>query len=355
MEILNKIKVYILFSLLFATLTACKNKAVYEKTNSGQLVEILPTELVNKTWVIYGGQDESYDVLFKRFNSKTYPFYVKTGDSSFFMVEGDIETYLLELKSNKIVKVNDSYKMYLNSQFVDFITLTWKEKKRGIISVEYTYKVLPESISDSVFTVDYVNKDFITEGNFPKLKEQKKKAESEIFIEEETTEGIGSYEYLKDLPIQGWFYCEDSKEKGNYEVGISFLDEEHVIHNKDGSVLKNMPNHIEIDLNNALRIACSVKKIKASSNKYVLFYEHRINHTMTLYIPFYKDAQYYSSNHPIAEIDILDDNTIKRKWIGFYNRRTKKVENYAKKYGWEKGCNNILKRIKDGSLVNSAL
>ncbi|WP_234418254.1 hypothetical protein [Aquimarina aquimarini] len=61
----------------------------------------------------------------------------------------------------------------------------------------------------------------------------------------------------------------------------------------------------------------------------------------------YNDWEYIDSKtHPIAEIEILDNNTIKKKWLGFYNLRTKKNEDYGQEYGWDDKCDGIIKRVE---------
>ncbi|WP_158978897.1 hypothetical protein [Cellulophaga sp. L1A9] len=59
-----------------------------------------------------------------------------------------------------------------------------------------------------------------------------------------------------------------------------------------------------------------------------------------------KESLNYSKTLPIAEIEILDNNTIKKKWLGIYNRRTKKTEEIPGFFNWyDKECDKM-KRIE---------
>jgi len=323
--------------LLLITFAACKNNAqkIEPLNETNKVLTRLPSELANKTWVVYSGeQEENYKTLLENLNSDSYPLYVKTGDITFAMVEGDIETYLLELQSNEITKTKDTYKIQLNSQFVDYIILEWFEKTRGILSIEYHYKTLPESITDSIFTIKYVSKDFITPENFP---ETEKSIDSEAAVESEKIIDGDKYKRVDDLPIKGKFKCNNN---GSISFFLLKLRKTNLYDN-DGNIEEVQPYEAIISLDEFVNIVCSLRKVANTTNKYALLYRHTKN---TKFHP--EDKLHYSKTHPIAEVEILDDNTIKKKWLGIYNRRTKKMENYGQQYGWEDKCNGVIKRVE---------
>lgn len=329
MEILRKTKKITFFSLLFIIAIACKNRAQSnEEFNNGEILKSLPDELANKTWIPYY-KGNTYEDLLRRVE---YPVtrYVKTSKTSFSKLEGKMEFELVELPSKKIVKSENKYIMYLDAPYIDYINLKLIDGNKGILDIEYVYQTpLPIDIKDSIFTISYVDKSYITPDNFPEPKKEK------IVLEKEKSEG-NEYEKIEKLPILGKFAC--------VNIPTSFLSfkyEEVKLRDSEGEVIEIQPYKAILSLTNQIYISCTLRKIRGSENRYALFFRHTEN---TDYHP--EDILSYSSTHPIAEIEILENNTIKNKWIGMYNRRTKKIEGYGV-YNWIDKCDNMLGKIED--------
>ncbi|WP_108869607.1 hypothetical protein [Aquimarina aquimarini] len=312
--------------LLWIITISCKN-------NAQEILTELPKELADKTWINIGDPEEApYDEILKKLEYPLPNFYMKTGKNELHIILNTIETALIPVNFDKVIKQNNSYRIeFKNHDEIEYTIFRWKNRDKGIITLETKYLHYDEG-KEATLKRDYINKDFVTQENFPEPKKP------EFIIENEILEDISKYSQIDELPIKGKFICHT----GN--PGLLLLTSEKVnLYNSEGVITKVQPYEAQIIFDQYNGLDCSLRKIKGSSNKYALFFEHVTDATNN----YAKDLLHYSKKRPIAEIEIIDNNTVKKKWIGLYNRRTKNIENYSKAeyLDWRDDCNGIVKRV----------
>lgn len=333
MVILNKMNIItrVILCFFLVSIISCKGEA----QSSNQItLDNLPVELADKTWIPYY-KGNTYEDLLRRVE---YPVtrYVKTSKTSFSKLEGKMEFELVELPNKKIVKEGNKYIMLLEAPYLDYISLSWIDKQKGLIDIEYVYKKpLPIDVKDSIFTISYVDKSYITPDNFPELKKE------EIVLEKDEAINSNIYsELIDDLPVEGMFSCKYAEEGEMYSGAyLKISNKDYEVENVSDNTTEIFRNDIKIKIEDVLYLQCDARKIKSSSNKYALFYKT----FYTKYDPP-EQSQYYSKSHPIAEIEILDNNTIKKRWLGVYNKRTKKTESIDGYFDWDDEYCDTIKR-----------
>ena len=339
METLNNMKRSIILLLLSISIVTCKNSAqsTIKSSIDKSTLKVLPDEIANKTWVYINSIEKKWFKTMLEYNDWEY---IETKTNS---INIPIDLYDPVRSSQKIESITLKEKGYTikfdDSKKIEGIDFEWLDKSKGFATWEIKY--IDEGYAefgDTIVRKNSVIKSLITSKNFPKPKE-------EIIIIGENKPIEAKYIEIKKLPLLGKFYCSKGSSEGYYEARLKFSNDELPIYDEKGNIMKNQPYTIELTLDkNITNIGfnCSLRKIENSSTKYAVFFNYLTEETKT--IP--KDILHYSKTHPIAEIEILNDNTIKKKWLGFYNLRTKKVEDYGQEYGWDDKCDGIIKRVE---------
>lgn len=319
---LKKMLKKIVLSLWIISIS-CKNNA------QGTLTE-LPVELANKTWIyISKNEADSYKEILNSLNQSPESNSIKTGENNISLEVTDYGEYAtIDIKS--IIANANGFNMKSDG-FVDFINFLWIDKNKGIASWKIKYNKYSQG-GGKIVDIYMVNKDFVTSENFPESELPK------ITLEEK--QSINKLKYIEveeDLPIKGYFSClynENEYKNG----GLILSNKDQKIHNGDTGEILTLKYSVSIELVEYLNIDCIIRKVKDKPNTYALFFRSFIDTKYSI-----PEVSYYSDAHPIAEIEILDNNTIKKQWLGIYNRKTKEYEN-VEGFGWDDECDGIIKR-----------
>ncbi|MFC5045930.1 hypothetical protein ACFSTE_20425 [Aquimarina hainanensis] len=294
----------------------CKNKVdkgiSSENIISQKQITSLPSEISLKTWILLDDISSSYEEILDYSESSL----IKTELNNLNMTVDVYEDNLLEIGIKYILKLESGYKIILNSTDVEYCIFRWKNQSKGIGT--WTIKYLRyENGQEATFTNDYVIKNYVTSENFPKPKEQT------VIIEKDPSMD-SKYVKVNKIGVTGNFSC-DYKENGNiYKLGKTRISDNNII---------------EIELGEYFNVSCQVRKISGVENKYALFFDYFFDTKYKI-----NDIEYFSKTRPIAEIEIIDSNTIKKKWFGLYNNKTK---NYPKlsNHDWNNDtCEIIIKQ-----------
>ncbi len=326
--------------MLFITTIACKNNAQNtDNTNSTQeILTELPDEIANKTWVYINPIEKQWFKTMLEYNDREY---IKTETNS---IDVPIDLYDPVRSSQKIesITVNDKgYSIKFNkSKKLGGIDFKWLDKSKGlgIWEIKYIDEGYAE-FGDTIVRKKSVIKKFITPNNFPK---PKPKEEIIIVGEDKPIDSNIYSELIDDLPIEGRFSCKYTEEGETYTGAfLEISNKDYEVENVSNNTIETYKNEIKIKIEDVLYLQCNARKIKSSTNKYALFYK--------IFYTKYEapvDSQYYSTTRPIAEIEILDNNTIEKKWLGIYNKRTKQVESINGYFTWGDEFCDIIKRIE---------
>jgi len=268
----------------------------------------LPNEIANKKWLKYAEPIISYEktLSYRKLSGWEYDITTTTNKISIF---DDIETVSFSIDS--VIKKEKKHRIFINDNQIDHVNFKWDDKIKGMATWSVVYKV------GKVRSYKTIHEPFFIPENFPKKKSNK------ITITGDHSVDMSLYsEIIEDLPIKGNFAC-DYKENGNVY--------------KEGELSFSNKNITQIKMEYILSLQCDVRKIKEANNKYALFYSS----FYTKYSPP-EGSEHYSKTQPIAEIKIIDNNTLEKKWIGFYNKKTKKIENGVSAFDWgDKYCKTI--------------
>lgn len=297
-----------------------KNKVLADESN--EVLAVLPEEIANKTWIyILENEAESYDKILQDSNEKESNNIITYKDSISFGLDEQNSFITNGVKSIK--QTNNGYTIRTVESLVK-IEFSWIKKNviaKWKINIP-NYNGEGNDFNTTRFSVD---KNYVTPENFPIFKQHD---EIKPDVEDEKPLDLNLYsEILESLPLEGQFDCD-------YTEG----EDEYVF--KGGKLYLSNKNEAIITFVDYLNVQCDVRKIKGSSNKYVLFYKSFIDTKFSV-----NESTYYSKTQPIAEIEIIDDNTIKKKWLGFYNRKTKQYEN-AEDFDWQDEYCTVIKRVK---------
>lgn len=307
--------------IVFTFCIACKNNSrntVSSNTSTlNEVLNVLPDEISNKTWVlILEGSKESYNEILDYSNKKISNNIITYRDSISFGVDEQVPLLTDKIKSVKKV-ANGYFITTLNSSVnIEFFWIKNRETAKWKINIP-NYNGNGRDFNSIRYSV---NKSYVTEKSFPSSLNKKNVS----IVKGDIDIDLNIYsELIDDLPIKGQFSCTYVEEGRNYS----------------GAFLKISKKNIKIKVEDVLYLQCNARKIKSSSNKYALFYKT----FYTKYDPP-EQSQYYSKTHPIAEIEILDDSTIKKKWLGMYNLKTKQIESIDGYFDWDDSFCDIIKK-----------
>ncbi|QCD62447.1 hypothetical protein [Tenacibaculum maritimum] len=340
METSNNMNRLVFSLILLFTIISCKNNAQENKksllNNKQKILKGLPDDIANKTW-IYIHSNPEYDKYntYKNILDYNAGNSIKTEKNLFHTVLDVYETYYFEIPFDSVTLINNTYQINFKHSEIDYAKFKWLNKNKGVGEWEIRYLRYFDGV-DSIVRNKSVVKSFVTKGNFPEPKKEK------VVIKEDEIINSNVYsELIDDLPIEGNFSCEykDGEEvhSGAY---LKISNKDYEVENVSDNTTEIFRNDIEIKIEDVLYLQCDARKIKSSSNKYALFYK-------TFYTKYEPpmESRHYSKTHPIAEIEILDNNTIKKKWLGVYNKRTNKVESIDGYFDWGDQYCNIIKRV----------
>lgn len=326
--------------LLLIMIIACKNNAQNSdntNTNKKELTK-LPNELANKTWVYISNElNESYEDILEYSNKAQAANLVTTTYNITLSIDEQNTSTTYDIK--KINKIDNGYFIETDDGGTT-IEFSWVDENKNI--AKWKINIPNYYDQDSDFNEERVttNKDFVTPSNFPK---QNKIKESQIILEEEKSLKSLYSDIIIDLPLEGQFAC-DYKEEGDdyiFQGGkLSLSNKDFTIENGDNGTVESFNNRVVIELMEYLNVLCDIRQIKDNSNKYALFYNSFIDTKFSV-----EESNYYSKTQPIAVIEIINSNTLKKKWLGFYNRKTKQIEN-AEDIGWQDKYCTIIKKQK---------
>ncbi|MFC5045932.1 hypothetical protein ACFSTE_20435 [Aquimarina hainanensis] len=331
METSNNMNRLVFLLILLFTIISCKNNAQenISLNNEQKILKGLPDDIANKTW-IYIHSNPEYDKYntYKNILDYNAGNSIKTEKNLFHTVLDVYETYYFEIPFDSVTLINNIYQINFKHSEIDYAKFKWLNKNKGIGEWEIRYLRYFDGL-DSIVKNKSVIKSFVTKDNFPEPKKEDR------VLEKEKSED-NKFAKIEKLPIIGEFACVN--EPSSF---LSFKYEEVKLRDSEGEVIEIQPYKVILSLTNQIYLSCTLRKVKDAKNKYALFYRHAEN---TEYFP--EDILSFSKTHPIAEIEILENNTIKNKWIGMYNRRTKKVEGYGV-YNWIDKCDNTLSKVED--------
>lgn len=328
MGTLNRINKLAFLLILLLTITSCKNNAQDKSSLNTKQITLngLPDEIANKTWIYLSELPEYH--TYKHILDYNDEHSIKTKKNILYTVLDVYEGYHFEIKFDSVILKNDTYQINFKHKEIDYAKFKWINKEKGIGTWEIRYLRYFDG-HDSIVKRKSVIKSFVNSKSFPEPEPEK------IVLEKEKLEKC-EFTKIEKLPLLGKFTCINEPMSS-----LSFKLKKTNLRGKGGIIEEVQPYEAIISIDEYIHIGCSLRKVSGYKNKYVLLYKYTKN---TKYHP--EDKLYYSKTNPIAEIEILDDGKIKNKWIGMYNRRTKKVEGYGV-YNWIGSCDNLLTKIEE--------
>ena len=329
----------IIATLLFVMMISCKNNAQVNSplVNTNEQLVDLPNELANKTWIyISKDLDESYDKILEYSKEQNSNNIITSKKKLSLKI--DEQNSFVNYDIESVIKTNNGYLIKTKENGID-INFSWIDKK---ISVgKWTLYIADYNGPNRDFKAERiaVNKDYVTPKNFP---EQEVKKTSNVILEEDKIISDIYSEPIDDFPLEGQFSCDYTEDGDDYvfKGGILRLsNKDYNVENVTEGTVKKYKNNIVIQLEEYLNIQCDVRKIKSKENTFALFYNSFTNTKFDV-----DQAPFYSKTKPIAEIEIVNNNTIKKKWLGVYNKRTKQVEN-VDDMDWQDEYCTTIKRV----------
>lgn len=284
--------------LLFVSIISCKSKAQENLTleeGNNHILKDIPDDIANTTWIILdSNESQSFEKLLDRSIKRPYQNII-TKKNTISLTTKDYGEFNEINIDSIIVNNKNGYTLYFKGSDVNYINFFWKNKTKGVASWEIHYTNFSGQ-GEEIFKQDRVNKKFVTSENFPKPKEQ-------VVVIENDSPMDSKYIKVNSIGVTGNFSC-DYKENDNiYKLGKT-------------KIFDN--DRVEIELGEYFNVSCQVRKINGTENKYVLFFDYFFDTKYKI-----NDIEYFSQTRPIAEIEIIDSNTIKKKWLGLYNNKTK--------------------------------